>query len=189
MLIQNRVLTSVWKNIIIDGFNQSPRWWLKPEKVKVTDFKFEPAPLFNGLEIYSPQLKVIKQMNVKLVSAWLTALSGIYVFVHQFDTVTGPNMQITCIGKNLFFTGIQDKMAFNLLPTMIGDYAVWGLKVCDKALEDIAKNYRLDFIMVAPSLADLRAKGILSTITKAFFILRHRNMMRIRSNWINGVDI
>lgn len=176
MLIENQALASSWKNSITDGFNQSPRWWLKPAKVKVADLKFEAAPLFAGLEIYSPQLKIIKQLNVNLVSAWLTALSGIYVFVHRFDTVTGPNTQITCIGKNLFFTGIQDKMAFNLLPTSISDYADWGLKACDKALEGIVvENYRLDFIMVAPSLADLRAKGILSAITKAFFILRHRN--------------
>ena len=185
MIFEENTLASVWKTNIIEGYNQSPRWWLKPGRVKVLDLEFESAPLFQGLEIYSPfsknplisaSLGSIKQLNVKLVSAWLTALTGTYVFVHRFDTVTGPNMQITCIGKNLFFTGIQDKIVFNLLPTSIDDYVFWGLKVCDKALEGIAvENYRLDFIMVAPSLADLRARGVLSAITKALFILRHRN--------------
>lgn len=174
MLFEDPTLISAWRTHITEGLKQSPRWWLKPQAVKADDLKFGPSPLYTGLEIFSPQSKIIKQLNTKLVSAWL-ALMNTHVFVHRFDTVAGATIQITCMGKNLFFSGIQDRTTFNLLPVTIKDYADWGVRVCNNALDGITlENYRLDSVLISPTMADLRAKNLLNGVATALFTLQRK---------------
>jgi hypothetical protein len=164
-----------WKTLIFEAKNQSSRWWIKPRTLKVANLKFSPDPLClkSNLDIYSPISKIIKELNINLVNSWLT--SDIYLFVHKLETHSEKCTQITYLSKNIFFTCLQGELDFDMLYSDMKDYAKWGLKAIDRALDkyDMAFSaYTLDYIWLNPTIADLESRGLLIPITKALFTLK-----------------